>query len=197
MRLIGMGTGKIFFQRGKVFGNRAGHPIFRRMKTTFFSGIAAAILLLSATGVALADCADPAQEKVNWRRCYFDGSDLKGVDLREAMLRDATFQRAQLQKADLSGADAYRAKFFSAQLGETKFDGARLIEVDFTRANLTGASLKDVDMRNAKLVNAILNNADLTGARMTGADLRNAELGGATWIDGTKICAEGSVGRCN
>ena len=27
--------------------------------------------------------------------------------------------------------------------------------------------------------------------------LRNADLSGATWIDGERICAEGSIGRCN
>ena len=32
--------------------------------------------------------------------------------------------------------------------------------------------------------------------RMRGADLHYADLSGATWVDGKKICAEGSIGRC-
>lgn len=154
-----------------------------------------AAALLSAGG-ALAACTDPAAPNVNWRRCYLDGRDMKGVVLDGAMLRDATFQRSDLSQARLTDADAYRAKFLSARLDGAVLDGARLIEADMTRAEMVGTSLKGADLRNAKLVGAVMKGADLTGARLDGADLRNADLSKAVWSDG-RICGDGSVGQCH
>lgn len=155
------------------------------------------VLALILPGVpALAACTDPAGPEVNWRRCYMDGRNLDQVRMTGAMLREATFQRSTLAKADLTGVDAYRAKFVSARLPGVVLDQARLIEADMTRADLAGASLIGADLRNAKLVNADLRGAVLTDARLTGADLRHADLTGATWVDGTRICGEGSIGQC-
>lgn len=146
---------------------------------------------------AVAGCTDPASPGVNWRRCYHDGRDLTAVDLTGAQLRDATFQRSQLDRGNLSGVDGFRAKFISASMSSVDLEGARLFEADLTKADLSGASLRGADLRNAKLVNAVLREADLSGARLAGADLRNADLSGATWVNGTRICAEGSLGQCN
>jgi len=157
-------------------------------------GLLAALVI--GTGGAMAACTDAAADNVNWRRCYMDGRDMKGVSLAHSMLRETTFQRSDLSGATLTGADAYRAKFLSARMEKALLDGARLIEADLTRADLTGASLKDADLRNAKLVGAIMKGADLTGAKLDGADLRNADLAGARWADG-RLCGEGSVGQCH
>lgn len=154
------------------------------------------VLALLSAGAVQAACTDPAAPGVNWRRCYMDGRDLKGVVLDGAMLRETTFQRSDLTGAKLAQADAYRAKFISARLAGAVLDGARLIEADLTRADLAGASLKEVDLRNAKLVGAGMKGADLTGARLEGADLRNADLSQAVWTDG-RICADGSMGQCH
>lgn len=169
--------------------------MFSRMTTR--TPLALAVLAAFLPAVAFAECTDPAQPEVNWRRCYFDGRDLVGVDLSKAMLRDAAFTRATLDKANLGGADAYRAKFVSASLQGARFDGARLIEADFTRAELAGASFEEADLRNAKFVNAVLTRADFTGARLAGTDFRNADLSGATWVDGRRVCSEHSIGQCN
>ena len=64
-------------------------------------------------------------------------------------------------------------------------------------SRVTGASLIGADLRRARLFRAILRNANLTDARLKGADLARADLSGATWTDGERICAEGSIGRCN
>jgi uncharacterized protein YjbI with pentapeptide repeats len=157
----------------------------------------AAVLLALSSHTALAACTDAAQPGVNWRRCYLDSRELHGVNLEGAMLRDATFQRSAMKDANLSHVDGYRAKFVSTDMTGVRFDHARLIEADLTRAELTGASLVETDLRNAKLVNAILRDANLTGAKVQGTDFRNADLSGATWVDGSRKCAEQSIGQCN
>ncbi|GEO39509.1 uncharacterized protein YjbI with pentapeptide repeats [Skermanella aerolata] len=166
------------------------------MKRAHSAAFAAILLALSAE-TALAACTEFPEPGVNWRRCYHDGRDLTGVNLEGAMLRDATFQRSAMKGANLSQVDGYRAKFVSATMTGVKFDQARLIEADLTRVDLTGASLVETDLRNAKLVNAILRDTNLTSARIDGTDFRNADLSGATWIDGSRKCAEQSIGQCN
>ncbi len=148
-------------------------------------------------GSAQAACTDPPGPKVNWQRCRFDGLDLKGVELTSARLRDGSFFRADLTGSDLSKTSAFRAKFVNAILRNAKLDGAKLSEADFTKADLTGASLVGADLRRVQLFQANLRDANLTDARLRGADLTEADLSGTTWIDGKRVCAEGSIGRCN
>lgn len=169
----------------------------KRIVVAFALAVLSTAALLSAATPARADCADGAAPGVNWRRCLFDGRPLVGADLSGAMLRDSAFYRGRLDGANLTGADAYRAKFVSATAKGAKFDRARLIEADFTRADLAGASFVGADLRNARLSDANLRGGDLTDARLHGADLRQADFSGARWIDGSKICAENSIGQCN
>ncbi|MFQ6018360.1 MAG: pentapeptide repeat-containing protein [Kiloniellaceae bacterium] len=150
-----------------------------------------------APGSARAACTDPPGPEVNWQRCGFDGLDLKGVDLAGARLRDGSFFRADLTGSDLSKVRAFRAKFVNAILRNANLDGAKLSEADFTKADLTGASLVGADLRRVRLFHANLRDANLTDARLRGADLTQADLSGVTWVDGKRICAEGSSGRCN
>ncbi|MBT5416187.1 MAG: pentapeptide repeat-containing protein, partial [Rhodospirillaceae bacterium] len=167
-------------------GPRAAHAL---------AGALVAVLLLVA-GPVLADCTDFPAPGVDWKRCRMDRRDLTEVDLSGAHLRDTSFMRANLSGSVLSGADAFRAKFISTVLVGAILDGARLAEADMTKADLTGASLKGANLQRAKLFRAILRGADLTGAEMRGADFLNADLSGALWVDGSQVCAEGSVGRC-
>jgi uncharacterized protein YjbI with pentapeptide repeats len=154
-------------------------------------------LLLALGEPALADCSDVAQPEVYWRRCMLDGQDLSKASLAGATLRDASFMRTDLSKADLSGADARGANFVSATMRDTMLDEAELVRADLTNADLSGASLRSADLTMAKLFRTDLRGADLTGARLDGADFLKAELGGATWVDGTTICSESSVGQCH
>jgi uncharacterized protein YjbI with pentapeptide repeats len=148
-------------------------------------------------GTARALCTDPPGPEVNWQRCNFDRLDLAAVDLSGARLRDASFIRADLSGSKLVEADSTRAKFVNAVLKGAVFDKAKLYGADLTKADLNEASLKGADLRLARLFRASLRGADLTGARLGGADLSQADLSGATWTDGERVCAEGSVGRCN
>jgi len=159
----------------------------------------ALILVASVAGgaPALADCTDAAAPNVDWRRCYQDGQDLHGVDLTGAVLRDSSFANADLSESVLVGVNAYRAKFLSAKLPKVRLDDARLEDADFTKADLTGASLKNANLRRARFFGASLRGADLTGAHLAATDLLKADLSGARWTDGEKICAEGSIGKCN
>lgn len=165
----------------------------------YLGGLMAAVLIAQGLGAlpAAAACTDPPAPGVNWQRCAFDGLDLRGADLKQARLRDGSFFRTDLSGADLSGINGYRAKFVNAVLREANLSGAKLSSADFTKADLTGASLAQADLRRSRFYSANLRNADLSGARLKGADFSRAELSGATWSDGKRICAEGSVGRCN
>lgn len=153
--------------------------------------------LLFSPSIAQAACTDPPEPGVNWKRCLFNGDSLNGLDLQNARLRDASFFRADLTDSNLNGSDAFRAKFVNAVMTSVQFESAKLSEADFTKADLRNASFVGSDMRRAKLNRANLREADLTNARLQGADLTRADLSGATWTTGSKVCAEGSIGRCN
>ena len=157
-------------------------------------GVLAGVWLAAAP--AMAACTDPAAPGVDWQRCYFEERNLSEANLTGANLRDARFHRSNLTGAVLADVDAFHAKFNTAKLRRATFDGARLTEVDFSKADLTDASLKNADLRRARLFRTILRGADLTGAQLRGADLTRADLSGALWINGTTICAEGSIGQC-
>lgn len=152
-------------------------------------------ILISAPPV-LAACTDVAGPDVYWRRCVFDRQDLAGLDLSGATIRDSSFKRADLSDAVLKDVDARRAKFVSAVMQNITLDGTNLVKADLTKADLTGASLKGVNLTQARLFRADLSGADLTDARLDGTDMLQTKFDGATWTDGTTICAEGSIGRC-
>lgn len=145
---------------------------------------------------ALAACTDPPGPGVDWRRCSLDGRDLSGADLSGMQLRDASLQRTQLVGAKLVGAEGSYVRFVSSDLNGADLTGATLREADFTRATLRGAKLVRADLRRARLFRADLTEADLTGAMLGGTDFTGVILDGATWTDGTRICAAGSVGSC-
>ena len=147
-------------------------------------------------GPAHAGCTDPPGPGVNWQRCAMDRLDLQGVDLSKARLRDGSFFRANLSGSNLSDVSGFRVKFVNAEMVGVVLDGANLAGADLTKANLTDASLVGTDLGRARLFQANLRGADLTDARLRGADLTEVDLSGATWTDGNRVCAEGSVGRC-
>jgi len=155
------------------------------------------LFVVLAPNVAWALCTDPPGPGVNWQRCSFDGSDLGAVDLSGARLRDVSFFRADLSGSNLTKSDSSGAKYINAKMHSTVLDGAKLYDADLTKADLTGASLVGADLRLARFYRATLRGADLTKARLRGTDLARADLSGATWTDGQRVCAEGSIGRCN
>lgn len=145
---------------------------------------------------AAAACTDPPASEVNWQRCNMDGLNFDEVDLSSARLRDTSFIRGSLNKVNFQKVSAFRAKFVSASLTDADFSKASLPEADLTKANLTSANFTNANLGRARLFKAILRGANFTKAKLKGADLTKADLSGATWVDGKKVCAEGSIGRC-
>lgn len=131
------------------------------------------------------DCSLAPAPGVNWSRCDLIGADLRGVDLRGATLRDAEMPGARLDGAHLAGAD----------LSYARLRQARLTDADLAGATLVGTGLQHADLSGANLAEADLSYADLGQARIDQADLSGTILDRAIWRDG-RICASGSVGRC-
>ena len=161
------------------------------------AGLVGAVLALAAPTVHAA-CTDTPQPGVDWRRCLLDNRNFVDVDLAGATLRDGFFARSDLTRADFSGVDARRAKFTDATLVETHWyrrapDRHGLHQVPIS----PGAVFEGADLRRARFFRADLRGADFTGARLDGTDFLKADLSGARWIDGNKVCAEGSNGQCN
>ncbi len=169
-----------------------------RVKCRYMRFVLFIIALLTGVPAAFAaDCTASAAPQVDWQRCYMDGRAFVGHDLGQARLRETSFQRSDLSGANLSKVDGYRVRFISAVLKGAKLDDGLFSDADFTKTDLTGASLVRADLRRARFFRAVLRGADLTGAKTLGADFLEADLSGAKWLDGTRICAEGSLGQCN
>ncbi|GIK81506.1 MAG: hypothetical protein BroJett024_26110 [Alphaproteobacteria bacterium] len=157
--------------------------------------LVAALLLLGAAP-AHASCSDPAGPGVDWRRCLLDRRDFQRADLTGAVLRDASLQRTDLSGAKLVEIEGTDARFVSAKLTGADLSRSNFRSADFSRADLQGATLKETDLRRSRFFNANLQGADLTGANLADVDFTGAQLTGATWIDGARVCGEGSIGVC-
>jgi uncharacterized protein YjbI with pentapeptide repeats len=169
--------------------------LMKKLRLAALLTLLLAAVMLSAP--AFAACTDTPAPGVDWQRCYHDKRHFKDVDLTGANLRGGFFARSDFSGADLSGIDGRRAKFVTTVMNHTRFDKARLIGTDFTTAELAGTSFREADLRRAKFFRANLRGADFTGAVLGGTDFLKADLSGATWVDGTTICPEGSIGQCN
>jgi uncharacterized protein YjbI with pentapeptide repeats len=111
----------------------------------------------------------------------FSGADLRGANFRSAQLSGAQFGDAYLVtggsirrqgptgQARLDGAEFWDADLTSASFGGVDLRGAKLAQVNLTRAWLMDANLTDVDLTDVKLTRAYLVGADLTGAKFNGA----------------------------
>ena len=102
---------------------------------------------------------------------------------------------------DKSGANLRRADLVAANLSRTNLVGADLTDADLGVADLRGANLQDARLANANLIASILLGTNLSGANLTNANLlvtrlQGVNLSGARWIDGTTVCAPGSVDIC-
>lgn len=157
---------------------------------------AAGLLILLSVSGARADCNDPPDPGVNWRRCDVSGQALADIDLTGALLGNGRFDHSDFTGSNFTKVDAEGATFFETTLEGVRFDEARLANASFSRARLTGASFRRAHLKRTRFDNAVLRGADFTGALLIDARFFKADLSGATWIDGTRICREGSIGAC-
>ena len=111
-------------------------------------------------------------KRLNWAGC-----DKSGAGLHNAALGGANLTGTNLAKADLSHADLGAALVRDADLSGANLQGAILSAAYFDRVNMKGANLSQ--------------------AVMTGGTYLEVDFSGATWTDGEKVCAPGSVGHCN
>lgn len=153
--------------------------------------IAVALLVLIVAGEppdteSRPDCTAPAAPEVNWNYCDKAGADLRDADLSGASLQSTNLAGARLHRARLQGADLRFAKLSLAGLEDANLAKANLTGADLARARLQNASLEGANLTHAKLLDANLDQARLTRAR----------LDRAIWTDG-RMCARGSVGRCD
>ncbi|MBC6439632.1 MAG: pentapeptide repeat-containing protein [Rhodospirillales bacterium] len=157
-------------------------------------------LIVAAAGFALrpahAGCSDLPAPGVDWRSCNLQGISFPASDMSDGNLRGASLSNADHTGSNFSGIDGYRVRFVESILVDTVFDGAALTDARFDRADLSGASMRDVAARNAKFQFANLSGVDFTGANLRDVDLTGTDLSGAIWIDGERVCAEGSMGIC-
>jgi hypothetical protein len=158
--------------------------------------LAIPVVMLLATGPAVAACVDAAAPGVDWRRCLQDGRDLSGADLTGAVLRDTSFVRARLVGTKLVQVEGPDVRFTSADLTRADMSRAVMRGADFTRAVLRDANLSGTDLRQARFFRADMRGVDLTGAELGGADMLGVMLDGALWVDGQRRCAAESVGAC-
>ncbi len=167
-----------------------------------FAKTLAASCLLALTGPAMA-----------WTNDIKPDQDVNSICVlqAEAQCTGAVRIEAQLEGRDLSNSSMPTMRLDRANLKRANLSGSilhmsNLIEADLTLADLTGTHLHAVNLQKAKLhfanlsranfLDADLRGADFTGANMTGVILTQAKLDGARWPDG-RVCAEGSVGRCD
>ncbi len=135
--------------------------------------------------LAAPDCSAAPAAGVNWRNCTLQGAQLKGFNLRGAEINSANLAGSQLSEVVLS----------AANLSYSNLSLSDLSAADLSQAKLVGANLRGSDLSGANLRGADLSYANLTEAKLDGAHLQDAHLDQAIWIDG-RICATGSVGRC-
>jgi hypothetical protein len=116
--------------------------------------------------------------KMEHRRIYLSGTDLRfgnlsGIRLEEADLHGAHLGLADLPKAHLKGTD-----FYGAHLEEANLQGAHLDEAKLSVAHLEGADLRGAHLKGTDFYGAHLEGANLQGAHLDEASLYEAHLEG-------------------
>jgi hypothetical protein len=132
------------------------------------------------------DCTAAPVPGVNWTNCLNEGATLARARLEGAILHSARLASANVERANLAGADLRYADLRGALLSNANAQNALATGTMLEGAVLDGADFTAADMRYV----------NLRGARLRGTILTGADVSRATWVDG-RICADGSVGKCN
>jgi uncharacterized protein YjbI with pentapeptide repeats len=141
--------------------------------------IFAALLLASSVHAA---CIDPAGPGVNWSGCRVEDS----LALSGKVLPGANFNQSLSRFVNVDGADISRGSSVGGKHILLSARGTNLRGFDFTDSVIYIPDFTNADLRGSTFTRASLIEPKLTGAL----------LAGAKWLDGSKVCAAGSVGVC-
>lgn len=92
-------------------------------------------------------------------------------------------EESVLANRDLSGSNLELARFWYANLVETRFTNANLSKAEFWNANLIQADFKGANLEGAMFLGANLENADFSGSKIADTTWRSANLRGAILIN--------------
>ena len=132
----------------------------------------------------------------NMENADLSGASLRSTQLRKAMLKGANFDNTRIT-ANFKGADLTDASFRHSDLSAdmknqsmglmgTVMTSTKLINVDFTGANLSRVDAEFARFNDAVLDDVNLSGSKLAGANLTGASVKNLDLEDAD-LDGTKL----------
>jgi uncharacterized protein YjbI with pentapeptide repeats len=76
-----------------------------------------------------------------------------------------------------------------ANLEQTDFSSAKLMEVNLTGAQFKGTILMDADLRSADLRGAFFGGAIFRGTEISGANVAGADLRGALGLTADQVCS--------
>ncbi|MEG9883612.1 MAG: DUF2169 domain-containing protein [Hyphomicrobiales bacterium] len=153
--------------------------------------------------VSNADCKNAVFNDAVWTlghctKCNMEAAQFKRFKSHLAMFSDiildkADFSGAEMTKTVFESSSANQARFISASLHDTMFDGVEGEEVDFSRADLDkwrsmgNTILRQARFTNASMKRASLFNSDFGGSVFTGAVLdhsivQSCQLAGADLV---------------
>lgn len=111
---------------------------------------------------------------------YFNYGTIKSCKFKNSKMVEAAFQTTKLSDVSFEKCDLRESSFKdSVCKGQISFAGAKLIDSDFTRADLRGSNCRNADFTGARLTSVKFDKADLAGANFKNAILINADFGKA------------------
>lgn len=119
----------------------------------------------------------------------YDTVPLEIDGFRDADLSDTDFSKASLVDVIFSDANLEGANFTGADLADASMHEATVTNATLTGADLRGAYLNETNFTGANLSSAKLMGADLSESNLTNANLRNADL---TYADLTGAHLDGA-----
>jgi uncharacterized protein YjbI with pentapeptide repeats len=114
-------------------------------------------------------------------RALYDlhGADLSGLDLAGIDLSGVCLDGANLTETSFAGAKLVNAVLAHSRMAGCVLDGADLTGANLGKAQFPGATYNRTTLKNAVLAGADLSNASLAGADLEGADLTGTITAGA------------------
>jgi len=154
-----------------------------RVDTIDLAGASPGRLEIFSTHIGSGDLSGLRTQKTSIHNSTWTDTSAAAADLGEARITNMVFQGGGFRDTQLVGAFIEAVRFGDEDtdvvLHGARFDGARVYEVDFVRADLRGASFVGASVHEALFLDVELGGADFSGARVTAPDLRGVDLSAA------------------